>query len=310
MIPDKISNVAVIIRSVGERTEALCCHLVERQVPSEHIVTIHERPFSKAVQRSFEIGLDFGLDWTLCVDADVLMHRNGVRLLVDEAGRLPENTFSLTGRVVDKLLGIIRDGGGHLYRTQYCRNALGFVDESDSQIRPETFVKTRMKDVGFPYVVNRQLLIGFHDFEQYYGDIYRKCFVHAHKHNYISRLPEMWKFLSRFENDYRIALEGWRAGIQFKGDIRIDIADFPRHIDDILRRAHLVEKKQFHLDESKLDIDEISRCTLQELEAWKRHQHSVYYHLKKQWYKLGVGRFMIWFAIASIRKLKYKPNKN
>ncbi|MBE2192953.1 MAG: hypothetical protein IAE83_02150 [Anaerolinea sp.] len=299
------SNVAVIIRSVGERTEALCRHLVEQQVPPEHVVVIHERPFSKAVQRSFEIGLDFGLDWTLCVDADVLLRGNGIRMLIEAASTLPESTFTFSGSVLDKLLGHIRPGGGHLYRTQHVQKALEFIGDSDSQIRPEKYVKARMNDVGYAYVVNKQLTVGVHDFEQYYTDIYRKCFVHAHKHNYISKLPEMWKFLSKFDDDYRIALKGWKAGIEFTGDVRIDIADFPKHIDHILRGQRFVEKDQLQLDEFKIDTAEISMRTLQELETWKTLQQSAYYHLKRQWHKLGTGRFIVWLAMTPIRKLKH-----
>lgn len=300
------SNVAVIIRSVGERTEALCRHLVEQQVPPQHVVVIHERPFSKAVQRSFEIGLDYGLDWTLCVDADVLLREDGIQTLVEAASKLPETTFTFSGCVVDKLLGHSRPGGGHLYRTQHCQSALAFIEESDRQIRPERYIKGQMKEAGFPYVVNKQLVAGVHDFEQYYTDIYRKCFVHAHKHSYILYLPEMWKLLSKFDGDYRIALRGWKAGIQFRGDVRTDIADFPRSIDHVLRGQRLVEKEHLQLDEFKIDVDEIIKHALKEYGIWKTYEQSVSFRLKKQWHKLGAGKFIVWLAMTPIRKLKYR----
>lgn len=48
---DSVTNVAVIVRSSGERTEQLCVRLVKQQVPEEHVVVIHERPFSQALVR-------------------------------------------------------------------------------------------------------------------------------------------------------------------------------------------------------------------------------------------------------------------
>lgn len=44
-----LTNVAVIVRSSNERTEQLCVRLVKQQVPDEHIVVTHERPFNQAI---------------------------------------------------------------------------------------------------------------------------------------------------------------------------------------------------------------------------------------------------------------------
>jgi len=46
-----LSNVAVIVRGSGERTEQLCARLVKRQMPDERVVVIHERLFSQALVR-------------------------------------------------------------------------------------------------------------------------------------------------------------------------------------------------------------------------------------------------------------------
>ena len=57
----KCSDTCVVIRSAGERTEELCRYLAAQQVPEENVVVIREHPFSRAVLKSFEVGLDFGL---------------------------------------------------------------------------------------------------------------------------------------------------------------------------------------------------------------------------------------------------------
>ena len=41
-----IAKVTVVIRSVGERTEAVCRNLVAQQVPQENIVVVSNAPFS------------------------------------------------------------------------------------------------------------------------------------------------------------------------------------------------------------------------------------------------------------------------
>src|SRR5579859_2359308 len=97
-----VTNVTVIIRSVGERTEAVCRSLVEQQIPGELVVTIHERPFSKAVQRTFEIGLDFNRDWTLALDADVLLRQNSIAEFISAIELTADNLFCFNGMVWDK----------------------------------------------------------------------------------------------------------------------------------------------------------------------------------------------------------------
>ncbi|MCO4822492.1 MAG: hypothetical protein KC469_10515, partial [Flavobacteriaceae bacterium] len=66
-------NVTVIIRSVGERTTDACFKIISKQVPKTHIHIISEVPFSKAVTETFKIAIRENRNWTLAVDADLLL---------------------------------------------------------------------------------------------------------------------------------------------------------------------------------------------------------------------------------------------
>jgi hypothetical protein len=79
-----------------------------------------------------------------------------------------------------------------------------------------------MRNQGYPWK-GLNYLTGIHDFEQYYVDIFRKCFVQAHKHQeYAEIFFTYWPQQGIRDLDYKIALKGFMAGIEYEGDIRID----------------------------------------------------------------------------------------
>lgn len=241
---NQTTNVAVIIRSVGERTETLCRHLVEQQVPSSHVVVINERPFSKAVQRTFEIGLDFRKDWTLAVDADMLLQQNAISELISAIEKMPENSFSLDGRLWDKLLGHLRVGGPHLYRTNMLPKAIEFVREAVDTIRPESYVKEKMAEVNdLHYKVANQIVVGLHDYEQFYTDIYRKAILHTRKFSALmGYLVPMWSRLKEDDDDFLVALWGYRAGQILEDNITPNRDLFPDEMINFLKFHGMEER--------------------------------------------------------------------
>lgn len=310
--PDKLSNVLVVVRSAHERTEHLSASLAREQVPEEHVVVIHERPFSQAVRRSFEIGLDFGLDWTLCLDADILIRKGALRALVSRMESLGGSFFELDALLLDKLLGRPRTGM-HLYRTSLFSRALQYVDASADHIRPESFVKRQMKEQGFPHDDFQETILGLHDYEQYYYDIYRKAIVHAHKSaRSMSYVIAMWQRLARLDMDYRVALWGYRAGSIFEGKITIDRFYFPREIDVLLQLLGVEEKGM--LDESEWFPDRVDKVISEavlstEYLTWKAEEsqdRSFLGRLKLAQRKLGYSRFLLWLASKALYRTARK----
>lgn len=198
------SELTVIVRECGERTAEACVRLLQRIFPDQEIHRVSARPFSATLRLSLEKGLAEGRPWTLCIDADLLPLPE-LAILLDEARSAPEDLFELQGLVFDKLMTAPRAAGNHLYRTCLIGKALPLIPAENS-LRPETDMIEAMAARGHP---NRQsrTMIGLHDFEQSYCDIYAKAYLHGHKHRFILPLfRPLWQMLARMDADYRVAL--------------------------------------------------------------------------------------------------------
>jgi hypothetical protein len=218
-----VTGVTVVIRSAGERTQAVCHSLAAQQVPEGNIVTVSNAPFSATLADSYRAGIERGLPWTLCIDADVLVAPGVVRRLLEAAARADDAICEIQGLVLDKFFGVRRPAGNHLYRTSLLSKALALIPPEGEDIRPEHYTLNKMIAAGHPWV-EIPLVVGLHDFEQYYRDIFRKCYVHARKFDALMHLlVEYWRRMARQDGDYRVALGGLAAGILASGDVRVDV---------------------------------------------------------------------------------------
>ena len=212
MSKSKINDIAVIIRSADERTEDFCHYLISQQLPEDRIVLIKEKPFSTALARSFEIGLEFGLPWTLCIDADVLISNNAIADYLTEMEKYDETTFGLSGFLLDKFYGTRKRRGLHLYRTSLLDKALKLLDDAKDDLRPETAVKLLMEAKGHKWGIAWGLY-GVHDYEQYYVDIFRKMATRAQKSSQdYSKLLKRAKLFAKDDNDFHVMEWGLRFG--------------------------------------------------------------------------------------------------
>ena len=218
-------DATIVVRSAGERTEAACRRLLERQLPKRLITVIREKPFAAALRRSYEIGLEIGCTWTLCIDADVLVSDDAVSRLMALALESDESVAEIQCYVLDRLFGVPRAAGNHLYRTALLEHALRCIPSPGTSLRPESFVLRLMAAEGFPWIQD-EAIIGLHDYEQYYRDIYRKAFLHARKHGgYLPYLARLWRRLAASHPDYRVALWGLRSGLAHEGSVDLDVDD-------------------------------------------------------------------------------------
>lgn len=217
-------NVSIIIRSAGERTEELCHKLISEQgVDQKNLFTVCEAPFSASLRKSFKVGIERGLTWTFCIDADVLLRPGAIADMLRLAEEKDKNVCEIQGLVLDKFFGGPRDAGNHLYRTSLLDKVITKIPIEGEAIRPEHTTLQRMKNDEYSWLTV-PCLIGIHDFEQYYRDIFRKCFVQAHKHEYHADLfLSVWRKKASIDKDYWIALHGFAAGVKYYDDVRIDI---------------------------------------------------------------------------------------
>ena len=211
------------MRSAGERTTELCERLIRRFAPDEHVRVIHERPFGAAVRKGFELGAASDLKWTCCIDADVLLLEEEIRKQLRLAETLDDNIFCVQGLVYGKFLPIRRPAGNHLYRNALVERAVPLIPSDGHALRPESVTTQAMKDQGYlTYQTN--VVLGLHDYEQYYRDIYRKCFLHVNKHeeDLMPMVESHWRQHQATDRDYQVALLGALMGKVHEGTVYID----------------------------------------------------------------------------------------
>jgi len=236
-----LSDFHILVRSVHERTEPLCLKLLTDFFGSDNLSVVHESPFSKALKVSFEIGVDQGKKWLLCVDADVLISNKGVLKLLDQTTNCADNVFEIQGKMIDQFFGGIRGGGIHIYRASLLPDALAHLSPKEV-IRPENYVIMQMLSQGNPYVQTEDV-IGIHDYGQYYKDIYRKAVVHGRKHaHFLEVLIPYWRRAALHSLDFKVALKGIEDSKDISEDIVIDVNSFPFDIKTISATKKLTEK--------------------------------------------------------------------
>jgi hypothetical protein len=236
-------DVTVVVRAAGERTADLCYRLAAEQAPPGSVFLVQESPSAVALRKVLEIGIQQGRTWTIELDADMLIRRDAVRLLLEGLEAPPPDVFTIKGCKLDKLFAGVREGGMHVYRTAHLREALEVLPRPEEAVRPDTTLVERMRRRGYRRILRSEVVSCVHDYEQYFRDIYRKAFVHARKHLvFMPYLLRMWQRLGKDDFDYQVAIWGARAGLSYDGPFTIDVRSLPQEIVPLLAMAGRVEK--------------------------------------------------------------------
>lgn len=96
------NNVTVIVRTADERTIDACLDSIKDQVEAHNIIVIKEKPFYKAVQKTFELGIKGEKKWTLAIDADLVLLPNAIHIMLDRAEQLDDQLYIYQGFILDK----------------------------------------------------------------------------------------------------------------------------------------------------------------------------------------------------------------
>lgn len=266
-----LDSVTIIIRSVGERTESLCRKLIlDQGVPKEAVFVINEAPFSKAMKVGFEIGIAEKRPWTYCVDADLLLRPKSILNMIQHAERQPSNVCEIQGFILDKFFGGARMGGVHVYRTSLLDKVIELIPPEGKDIRPETHALNAMRAAGYPWITVKEL-VGLHDFEQAHEDIFRKCFVQAHKHlNHTELFIPFWRSKSNHNMDYQVALAGFAEGIRHFGEVRIDKR--AEYFQEAMQGLEVNSKNAIDLTEWDLDrIESMIQNWVEPPDYWDKY---------------------------------------
>ena len=246
--------VSIVIRSYRERTLDVVKKIAEDQVGTAQVAVVSElQPFSEAVKRSFQLGLEMGQPWTITLDADIYLAEGAVSQMVRQMEKLPEDTFIYQGTVFDKFFLRNRYGGPHFYRTDYLEKALKLINENPDDLRAESSVYKKMAEEGFHFY-NDVECYGMHDFDQYYYDVFRKFVLHAHKHRkLIPHFVKVWQPLMLDEFDYKVAMAGLTTGVLLKEvENRYDFAR--QHFQIVRDQYGFAEKEDLSTDLELLPI--------------------------------------------------------
>lgn len=200
----------VVVRSSRERTKPLCIKLIEKQIVRDNIFIVEDiSPFSKALLNSIEVALKNHKKYTVFIDADILLRSGTLKALITKFESLTEDVFTISSYTYDKFHGSKKSGGVHIYRTAYFEEAIKFKNEIFNSFRPETTMKIRLEELGFKRI-DYKFITSYHDFGQYYHDIFRKMAFRVVKQPEIkNRYLSRFKILKFIDSDFSAAMKGF-----------------------------------------------------------------------------------------------------
>ena len=257
----KIKDITVVIRSAGERTLDLCHSIVSEQVYEKNIFILELKPFSKAVFRTFEIGIEHNNKWTLAIDADVLISKTAIQRMIDDVTEVnfQNKIFVYQGNILCNVFQKPRPGGCHMYQTMYLKRALSFCKQTEKNLKPESSIYKKMNELGLYTYVNDKIY-GIHDYFQWNKDMYKSGFFQAIKHPKESyTLLKEWKNKLNKDIDFEALIEGWKYGVSFTKKIEVNSSFFEDILVDEYKKTKLIEKSMIQKSEYKSIRKEIEK---------------------------------------------------
>ena len=226
----------IIVRTVGERTRDECIRRARLEGDVDVIEGI--TPFHEVLRATYETGVRYDQDWVPVVDGDVLLKDGVIAQAVHEL-RYMGNVFCLDGRTKDKILHTVRRAGIHIYNRRMLEQALEYVKDS---IKPETRAREAMANNHNAYTHVGAIVFGYHDYEQYYRDLYRKAYLQTRKlRTKLPRFMKRWPQLALRDDDYKVIIAANRVAWNRECEVAFD-ASIYYDADDAIARLGLEEK--------------------------------------------------------------------
>lgn len=230
----------IIVRCCGERTEKKAIALAKKQ-GDVHI--IRARPFGETLRQAYKLAITFkNQKWVPMIDADVLLIDNSLMQGLKYLNKLPyENIFCLDGKTKDKIMKTKRRAGIHIYRRILLKNALKYID--NYHIKPESHVRRSMTRQGYRTVTGH-ITFGYHDYEQYYCDLWRKAFCQSQKLARLIRKTQKhkkWRQWAINDKDYYVIYHAHKAAQKYQDKIIID-KNIDYEAKENLDRLGIIEK--------------------------------------------------------------------
>lgn len=251
------TDLFVVVRSANERTQEECLRIVGTQVRPSDIALLNERPFARALEAGIEIAIKEGRQWSVFLDADVLLRSDALAIMRREMAAETAPFYMLNFLLLDR--GFAGPAfGAHAYRTESLRRAREFIPAASGDQRPETRLCKEMAGAGVPTIRSRTV-VGLHDYEQFHADLYRKMFVRAAK--FRTQLDYMLSVLRRNQNvhaDFRSMLwglvDGLASVVRDGGSASLDARAYVEKAIRALEEAGIAEKPALR---DTIDVDAV-----------------------------------------------------
>ncbi|WP_394906970.1 hypothetical protein [uncultured Mesonia sp.] len=242
-----LNNVTVIIRSTDEATKDYLFNQVKKEVRIENIFIINEKPFYRALLKTFERGISENKKYTLALDADLILAPNAVSLMLQIVQKETENFYVYQGYILDSFRCSIKQGGPHLYKTSNLARAMEFFDLNKKEIRPESFLYNKMQELGYKIIIDRKIF-AIHDYKQHLEDIYRKGYFHGIKHRGWRKYLNLWLDKSERNDAYKAAIIGFLDGYFTSEKTYPCIKEMKNRGMEVINRYNLRQKLDFDSD--------------------------------------------------------------
>jgi len=248
------SDLTIVIRGAHERTEQLCAQIIARQLPAPAQLTVlHQSPFSAAVNRTFEIGIDSNRPWLIAIDADIIPLDDVVVRIREICGKMAPNAFVATPLFLCSAVGGLATRGLHCYNAKHIKEAYSLIGALDQNLRPESRVHDAMVARGYTRECYAKVF-GLHEYEQSPKHVYLKAMLRSRKDEFRDLIKAHLELRSTTHQDSQIALWGFEdsaTDAQAKTDLPIEYdwnAHYPRLEERMLANAW-TEKPAINLDE-------------------------------------------------------------
>lgn len=244
-------GLAFVVRSVGERTESLCIDLLEQyRCEEDSLSIIRQQTHADAVEGTLRIAADQPQQWTVAVDADMLLYPTAVDTIRRELMSAHSASSVVHFAVSDKLYRMKR-WGVTVFRRDAAAEAVPILRSLREQrnLKIERALIKKLESQGRKVEFSRTD-VALHDFLQYYADLYRKAYLNAVRNPAITRRAHRpWKRISAVDRDYAAILKGSEDALIETRQLSNSVGDFePSILQARIRSLGLDEKNDLTVD--------------------------------------------------------------
>ena len=211
-------EITVCIRSVGERTFRRLIDDVGIEFGSRaNVHFVEGLSLPDAIDRCFQVALDYKSDWLVTLDADIVLKSNFHETVIDITKSMDVGQIEAHALTVDRLFFEFRSAGNRIYRGEKLDYLRALLKSTRDLVRPEGAMLRKAQGEGYKIKASKKV-IGLHDFFQGSADLFRKGYLCSRKHlDNVDHLLPLWNEMAKDNLDYRVLLMGFGFGIMQTG---------------------------------------------------------------------------------------------